>query len=249
MSITFAKILIEIKTWGGVKMPVIAIPQMGNDLFRKYMKSKYVQSLERAGAQVKWIELDDIEAAADEVLSCDGLLLPGGADIAPRLYGQAAGEKCGKPNEKRDTAEPKMLEVFLKTGKPIFGICRGVQLLNVFMDGTLLQDIKEEQKYNHSDFLSRAKSAHPISIDKGSKLYNILGAETTSVNSLHHQAIDKVGEGLRVTAKSEDGFIEALELEGHPFCVAVQWHPEHMSKKSEEQRRLFSAFVAACNNE
>ena len=229
-------------------MPVIAIPQMGNDLFRKYMKSKYVQSLERAGAGVLWVELEDIEKAVETALSCDGLLLPGGADIDPKLYGQEASEKCGKPNEKRDSAEPKMLESFLKTGKPILGICRGVQLLNVYMGGTLLQDIKEEQKYNHSDFLTRAKSAHPISIEKGSKLYDIFGTETASVNSLHHQAVDKVGNGLRITAKSEDGFIEALELEGYPFCVAVQWHPEHMSKKSEEQRKLFSAFVFACGN-
>ena len=229
-------------------MPVIAIPQMGTDLFRKYMKSKYVQSLERAGAQVLWIELDDMDKAIEEALGCDGLLLPGGADIDPKLYGQTASEKCGKPNEKRDAAEPKILEAFLKTDKPIFGICRGVQLLNVYMGGTLLQDIRDTQKYKHSDFLSRAKSIHPISIEKGSRLYDILGAETAQVNSLHHQAIDKVGDGLKVTAKCGDGFVEALELEGHPFCVAVQWHPEHMSKKSEEQRKLFSAFVSACNN-
>lgn len=229
-------------------MPVIAIPQMGNDLFRKYMKSKYVQSLERVGAQVSWIELDDIEKAIEETLDCDGLLLPGGADIDPKLYGQTASGKCGKPNEIRDNTEPKILEAFLKTNKPVFGICRGVQLLNVYFGGTMLQDIKEQQEYNHSDFLKRAKSAHPVDIVKGSKLYDILGTETAQVNSLHHQAIDKVGEGLTVTAKSADGFIEALELEGHPFCVAVQWHPEHMSKKSEEQRKLFSAFVAACNS-
>lgn len=229
-------------------MPVIAIPQMGTDLFRKYMKSKYVQSLERAGAQVLWVELDDMDKAIEEALGCDGLLLPGGADIDPKLYGQTASEKCGKPNEKRDAAEPKILEAFLKTNKPILGICRGVQLLNVYLGGTLLQDIKETQKYKHSDFLSRAKTAHPISIEKGSKLYDILGTETAQVNSLHHQAIDKVGNGLKVTAKSGDGFVEALELEGYPFCVAVQWHPEHMSKKSEEQRKLFSAFVSACNN-
>ena len=103
-------------------MPVIAIPQMGNDLFRKYMKSKYVQSLERAGAQALWIELDDIDKAIETAANCDGLLLPGGADIAPAMYGQAASEKCGKPNEARDNAEPKILEAFLKTGKPVLGI-------------------------------------------------------------------------------------------------------------------------------
>ena len=230
-------------------MPVIAIPQMGNDLFRKYMKSKYVQSLERAGAQALWIELGDMDKAIAAAVNCDGLLLPGGADIAPGMYGQAASEKCGKPNEARDSAEPKILEAFLETGKPVLGICRGVQLLNVYFGGTLLQDIRDRQKYNHSDFFTRAKSAHPVNIEKGSKLYEIFGAEAVEVNSLHHQAIDKIGDGLRLTAKSGDGFVEALELEKYPFCVAVQWHPEHMSKKSAEQRKLFSAFVAACSGD
>lgn len=99
--------------------PVIAIPQMGNDLFRKYMKSKYAESLERAGADVKWIELEDIGRAVEETLACDGLLLPGGADINPEMYGEEKSEKCGKPNETRDEAEPVMLP---KTGKS-FLIC------------------------------------------------------------------------------------------------------------------------------
>lgn len=229
-------------------MPVIAIPQMGTDLFRKYMKSKYTKSLERAGAAVRWIELDDVENAVKEVMKCDGLLLPGGADIDPKLYGQTPSEKCGKPNEKRDMAEPKIFEAFLSTGKPVLGICRGIQLINVCMGGTLLQDIKEEQKYNHADFFSRARSAHPVTISEDSLLYEIFDSVSENVNSLHHQAVDKVGKGLKVTAKSEDGYIEALELEGHPFCVAVQWHPEHMSKKSMQQRKLFSAFVSKCES-
>lgn len=226
--------------------PVIAIPQMGNSLFRKYMKSKYVKSLESAGAAVKWIELDNIETAAAKVLSCDGLLLPGGADINPQMYGQEPNEKCGKPNAVRDTYEPAILQAFLNTRKPILAICRGIQLLNVYKGGTLLQDIKAEQKYKHMDFFSRAGSIHPLSIEKSSLLYNILETENINVNSMHHQAIDQVGTGLTVTAKSADGYIEAVELRNHPFCIGVQWHPEHMSKKSAEQRKLFIAFVSAC---
>lgn len=222
---------------------IIAIPQMGNDLFRKYMKSKYAKSLERANAEVKWIELDDIDSAVGEALSCNGLLLPGGADIAPEMYGQAPVKECGKPNELRDKAEPEILSAFLETGRPIFAICRGIQLLNVFKGGTLKQDIKNEQKYKHMDFLSRSGSIHPIEIEKDSLLFGIVGSENTDVNSMHHQAIDKVGGGFKVTARSADGYIEAIELEGYPFCLGVQWHPEHMSKKSEIQRRLFTAFA------
>lgn len=228
--------------------PVIAIPQMGNDLFRKYMKSKYTKSLERAGAAVKWIELDDIEKALTQTMACDGLLLPGGADINPQMYGEKPDGKCGKPNEIRDTAEPVILRKFLNTKKPVLAICRGIQLLNVYKGGTLFQDIKEEQKFRHMDFLSRAGSTHPVLIDKNSLIYSILKTETINVNSMHHQAINKVGKGLKVAAKSADGYIEAIELESHPFCIGVQWHPEHMSKKSNEQRELFSAYIAACKS-
>ncbi len=222
---------------------VIAIPQMGNDLFRKYMKSKYAKSLERAGAKVRWIELDDINRAVKDALSCDGLLLPGGADIAPTMYGQTPTRECGKPNEIRDKAEPAILNAFLKNGKPIFAICRGIQLLNVVKGGTLKQDIKSEQTYKHMDFFSRARSIHPVEIEKDSLLFDIVKEEHIDVNSMHHQAIDTVGDGFRVTAKSADGYVEAIELEGYPFCMGVQWHPEHMSQKSEMQRKLFNAFV------
>jgi len=226
--------------------PVIAMPQMGNDLFRKYMKSKYVRSLRRAGAQVRWIDLEDMDKAVHELLACDGLLLPGGADVAPRLYGQEPTEKCGKPNTLRDTGEMKMLAAFLPTGKPILGICRGVQLMNVFFGGTLHQDIKDAQKYNHSDFRNKNRGNHAVTLTAGTKLADIFGTQTLIVNSLHHQAADAAAPDLSVAARSEDGFIEALEHKTHPFCLGVQWHPEHMSHASEAQRSLFRAFVDAC---
>lgn len=226
--------------------PKIAIPQMGNDLFRKYMKSKYESSLKRAGAEVCWIELEDLEQAIAKMLECDGLLLPGGADVNPKLYGQVPTEKCGKPNTLRDTAEVKMLDAFLETKKPILCICRGVQLLNVFCGGTLHQDIKDTQTCKHSDFLSKNKGGHQVRITADTKLRTCIGRDSVVVNSLHHQAIDKVAEGLKVAAVSEDGFVEAVEMVDYPYCVGVQWHPEHMSKANEIQQRLFDMFVKAC---
>lgn len=224
--------------------PVIAIPQMGNDLFRQYMKSKYVGSLHRAGLNVRWIALDNMEQCITQLLQCDGLLLPGGADVHPHLYGQEPTEKCGKPHVLRDRAEPKMLEAFLATGKPILCICRGVQLLNVYQGGTLHQDIKDIQKCNHADFPSRSTGCHSVTLTPGTKLHAILG-DTATVNSLHHQAGDRIGDGLIVAAWSEDGFPEALEMENHPFCVGVQWHPEHMSKISPKQQAIFNVFAEA----
>lgn len=223
----------------------IAVPQMGNDLFRKYMKNKYVKSLERAGAAVRWIELDDTAKAVEEALKCDGLLLPGGSDIEPMLYGREREEKCGKPNEIRDKNEFEIFRTFVKTGKPILGICRGFQLINVACGGTLYQDIANIKKCSHSDFLKRAKSVHSVKIIEGTMLHNIFNKSETGVNSLHHQAIENVGENLIVSAVSEDGFVEGIELKNHPFCVAVQWHPEHMSKKSSLQQKLFNEFVKA----
>ncbi len=226
---------------------VIAIPQMGTDLFRKYMKGKYVKSLSRAGLAVRWIELSDLQQAEAEALACDGMLFPGGADLAPGLYGQQPTPECGKPNAVRDAAEPELFRAFLASGKPILCICRGVQLMNVCLGGTLHQDIKAMQKCKHSDFLSRARSCHSVDIAEGTRLHKIYGSAAVRVNSIHHQAVDAVGEGLIASAVSADGFVEGLEMPEHPFCIGVQWHPEHMSAKSREQRLLFEAFAKACN--
>ena len=225
---------------------VIAIPQMGSGLFRKYMKSKYVERLRRAGAEVRWIELHDEDEMIRQLLECDGLLLPGGADIDPKLYGQAASDRCGKPNALRDAGEMKMLEAFMPTKKPILCICRGVQLLNVFFGGTLYQDIKKLQLRKHSDFRTRKTGTHKVKLLPRTKLSKIFNEELLCVNSLHHQTADQVGPGLTVSAVSEDGFIEGLEVFLHPFCVGVQWHPEHMSKENPRQQKLFDVFVSAC---
>ena len=224
----------------------VAIPQMGTDLFRKYMKSKYVKSLERAGAKVRWIELDDTKKAIEEALSCDGLLLPGGADIEPALYGREREEKCGKPNELRDKNEFEIFNAFVKTEKPVLGICRGFQVINVACGGTLYQDIAEIKKCSHSDFLKRAKSIHKVTVNENTQLFRIFEKQEVGVNSLHHQAVEQIGDNLVVSAISEDGLVEAIELINHPFCVAVQWHPEHMSKNNPLQQKIFNEFVKAC---
>ncbi len=225
---------------------IIAIPQMGTDLFRKYMKSKYEKSLNRAGATVKWIELENTDEAVKEALGCDGLLLPGGADVNPKIYGEEPTEKCGKPNALRDTAETAVYNEFIKTNKPILAICRGFQLINALNGGTLFQDIKQEQKCKHMDFFSRAKYIHSVSVEKDSLLYNIFKSDEINVNSMHHQAVKTVGKGFVPVCVSPDGYTEAIEKENHSFCVGVQWHPEHMAKKNPIQQELFCRFVKAC---
>lgn len=223
-----------------MKQPLIALPQWGNSPLRLYMKSKYIQSLRRAGARILWIEMDDPQLA-EKVCACDGLLLPGGDDIDPSRYGAPRHEKCGKSSSLRDEAEWKLLEAFLPTGKPILGICRGCQFLNVYLGGTLHQHIE-----NHSDFKTRARGCHKAHIASGSRLSTLLPSSEIWVNSLHHQAVDDLGQRLSVSARAEDGTVEAIELTDHPFCVAVQWHPEHLSRTREDQQNLFDHFVSHC---
>ena len=226
---------------------LIAAPQMGHDPFRLYMKSKYVASLRRAGAAVRWIDPSDPNRAAEQVADCDGLLLPGGADIAPQLYGRTPENACGKPHVQRDAAEPVMLRRAMELGLPVLAICRGMQMLNVCMGGTLLQDISGEQRCRHSNFRTRAVGEHRVIISpQPSRLRAVFDCAELWVNSLHHQAVDHLGEGLALTAVSEDGYPEAIERVDAPFCVGVQWHPEHMSRRDPAQQELFCAFVRAC---
>ena len=224
----------------------IAIPKFKDGLFRKYMQSKYTASLRRAGAKAVWIETDDLGKAIQEMLLCDGLLLSGGEDVNPAFYGQTATEKCGKIVPARDHAEMKMLEAFLSTGKPILGICRGEQLMNVFFGGTLHQDIADVATSCHDDYPRKNRGNHEVSVTRGTKLAEIMGQETFLANSLHHQAVDKVAPALILAATCEDGIVEGVEHPAHPFCIGVQWHPEHMSAYSKLQRRIFDAFVDAC---
>ena len=221
--------------------PVIAMPKLSNDLFRIYMKSKYVFSLWRAGARVRWIGTENTEANRKALLACDGLLMPGGVDIEPARYGQETHEKCGKIDLARDAAEWWILEAFLPTKKPVLGICRGIQTLNVFQGGTLHQHIE-----GHSDFKNRGTGSHKVNVVPGSFLEQIVKTENLFVNSMHHQVVDSLGKDLEVCAVSADGYVEAVVHKHHPFCLGVQWHPEHMSRKDPLQMHLFHAFVKAC---
>jgi len=220
---------------------VIAMPKLTNDPFRIYMKSKYVFSLWRTGERVRCNKPENTETNRSARLECDGRLMPGGVDIEPARYGQKTDEKCGKIDLARDKAEWWMLEAFLPTKKPVLGICRGIQMLNVFQGGTLHQHID-----GHSDFNSRSTGCHKVQVLPGSALAQIVKTEQLTVNSLHHQAVDAPGKDLSVCAVSEDGIVEAVVHTAHPFCLGVQWHPEHMSRKSKLQNRLFEEFVRAC---
>jgi putative glutamine amidotransferase len=180
----------------------------------------------------------------DRVREYSGLVLTGGGDIHPSLYGYADAEHyCQGINIRRDELEFGMLEAALTAGLPILAICRGLQVLNVFLGGTLVPHIPAlPGKLIHKD---QEDVKHDISINPDSELFRITGTGNGSVNSSHHQAVDKPGSGLLITALSKDGIAEAAELQDHDrrFCMAVQWHPERMDVENPFSGRLGLAFV------
>lgn len=222
---------------------VIAMPRMSSDPEPTVAQSKYMESLARAGAGMRWVELNDSEQAVQDALTCDGLLLPGGGDMDPKFYGQERIPACGEPNLLRDAAEPLLLRAFLAADKPVLGICRGIQVMNAVLGGDLYQDIKPFEHLPHNDHWAKV---HTVTVRRGTLLSRILGQDTVLVNSQHHQAVDRVAPGFTLAALSEDGIVEAIEKPDARFCLGVQWHPEWLSDADPAMQGLFDAFVNAC---
>lgn len=182
----------------------------------------------------------------------DGLLLSGGEDIAPSYYGQELEPWTGRVDAERDRSELGLVRAWLELGKPLLAICRGHQVLNVALGGTLLQDIASQipDALDHAYTPARPMEhdVHTVDLNPESRLAGILHGAHFAVNSAHHQAVSEPGEGLSVVGRAPDGVVEAMELPDHPFCLSVQWHPEAMLRRSETMRPLFSAFVAAAGS-
>lgn len=192
------------------------------------------------------VVLPDVPGAKGEdyVDLFDALIIPGGPDADPTFYGEEPSRHIGSTNYKRDVFEAELFKAFYKAGKPIFGICRGCQFINILMGGSVYQDLAADNPdsyIRHSQGADGSYPTHHVEIAKGSSLYKSLGV-TAYVNSRHHQGIKKVGEGLTVTAKAADGVVEAIETADGQI-VAVQWHPENMWQEHAEMRRLFEDFI------
>jgi putative glutamine amidotransferase len=179
--------------------------------------------------------------------SLDGLLLSGGSDINPVRYGQPiAGSD--EVDDARDELEIRLLREALGADVPVLAICRGLQLLNVTRGGTLVQHLASTEVHRQRPKGAEAgnhPAAHRVWVGPNTRLAGIIGAGGHDVNSRHHQAVETIGEGLVVSAISEDGVIEALEAPSATFAVAVQWHPEDRIFVSDDDRKLFEAFAAA----
>lgn len=217
------------------------------------MSQRYVHVLSAAGA-IPWVIplLERDEATLREIYGrLAGLFLPGGVDIDPATYGEPAGPACGRTDPARDWTELLLARWALADHKPLLAVCRGVQLLNVAVGGTLYQDIGTQipAAIKHDNFPSggyrRDDLSHDVHLAAGSRLARLLETETLSVNSMHHQGIARLAPGLVAVATAQDGLIEGVEASNGTFVLGVQWHPEDLVDVDPRMRRLFDAFIAA----
>jgi len=199
----------------------------------------YAEALRQAGIEPVLISPEN----ARPLVGLQGLMLSGGNDLNPARYGATAVPGNEDPDDERDELECSLLAGALAADLPVLAICRGMQLFNVFHGGTLIQHLANSDVH-------RVRGDHPelpvhqILVEPGSRLASILGAGLHGVNSRHHQAVGRIGGGLRVTARSApDGVVEALERADRRFAVAVQWHPEDQIARDKQQLKLFEAFA------
>jgi putative glutamine amidotransferase len=216
---------------------------------RAYVNVAYIEAVQAAGGVPLLLAPHvtfEVQAALWSRL--DGLVLTGGGDIHPGRFGEAPHPKTDDISPERDELEIGLTRRALADDVPLFAICRGIQVLNVALGGTLVQDIAAERPgpILHSQTEPRQQPTHPVKVmGEGTRLGRVLGALEVQVNSMHHQAIKDVGEGLREVAWAPDGIVEGLELPGERFVLGVQWHPEELVGHDPAARNLFAAVVDA----
>jgi putative glutamine amidotransferase len=212
----------------------------------------YSESLSLAGAIpliMPYLESrsEDVEYIREVLDEVDGVILPGGSDIDPALYNSYPEKNLGNISPERDRWELKILEIAMEMGKPILGICRGFQLINIYYGGSLKVDVcgnNDDSKIPHMALMvPKYYKTHQLQIKQNTRLAKIFSGDEVAVNSYHHQAVDKVGDGLTVSAVAPDGFVEGIEDLNYPYLLGVQWHPEMMAAKDPIQLKLFKDFV------
>ncbi len=214
-------------------------------------RQTYVRAIEAAGGVVVLIppqpDTDQIASLLDRI---DGLIIPGGEDVGPANYAEAPHPQLGRIDTQRDRAEIALVRGALDCRLPLLGICRGMQVINVALGGTLYQDLAEQLpgalRHDRKD-APRARLAHAITIDPGSRLAVALGTTTQQVNSLHHQAIRAPGRGVTIVARATDGVPEGIEIDHQPCALAVQYHPEELVATDPASARLFATLVEAAH--
>lgn len=214
---------------------------------RAYVNSTYLFAVQQAGGAPVPLPPQLSAASLTRIArGLDGLLLTGGGDLDPALFQEAPHPTLYDVAPSRDTLEVAAVRIALERGLPILAVCRGVQLLNVALGGSLFQDVGTEPGtlLRHSQTEPRDQPTHRVSVKTGSRLAETLGGDVLEVNSMHHQAVKGLGEGLVPVAWADDQIIEGVEMtDSSRFVLGVQWHPEELCRRSEPARRLFAALV------
>ena len=233
-----------------MKKPIIAlIPLVDAGRDSLWMLPGYMKGIAAAGGIGVMLPLTDQTADLEEILNrFDGFLFTGGHDVDPAIYGQERTELCGELAPGRDAMEPELLNMALAAGKPVFGICRGLQLMNAVLGGTLYQDIIAQfpSETNHRMAAPYGRPEHPVTILPDTPFARWGIPETIGVNSCHHQGVHILSERMAPMAIAPDGLVEAAYLPDHPFGCAVQWHPEFFPVDDPVSRIIFKNFVEAC---
>jgi putative glutamine amidotransferase len=211
------------------------------------VRPEYVRAVEKAGGVPLLLAPSPAGEIASRLDAVDGLMLTGGDDVDPSLYGEAP-HPTTRCTRERDDFELALVREALDRDLPLLAICRGQQVLNVALGGTLVQDIPDqvpEAGAHKLKGVARWEIAHEVEVAPGTRLRAIVGTDVLAVNSFHHQSVRDVGRGLVVSARSRDGIIEGVELADRRFVVGVQWHPEAMWNQEPDHQELFRAFVEA----
>jgi putative glutamine amidotransferase len=225
------------------------------------MSHRYVRAITSVGGgggAIPWLvpalddDLDTLRAIYDEL---DGIFLPGGADVEPASYGAERHPSCDRSDPARDRVEVELVRWAMKDRKPVLGVCRGLQIINLAAGGTLFQDLTtlrpDSIKHDYFPFrdgFPREHLAHSVRVTKGTRLGRLMGTAEFLVNSMHHQGIERLGNGLVASAFAPDGVIEGVETPDDYFLVGVQWHPEVLIEDDPKTRRLFEEFIAAASD-
>jgi len=231
--------------------PLIGITSdYSNDTNTINLNSDYYWAIYRAGGHPVVIPYTDSNDIHHLISILDGIMFTGGNDIDPGYYGELPHPKLGRINPIRDEFELKFCRLALENDKPVLGICRGAQLMNVVMGGTLYQDLEDQLKsgtlIKHIQSAPVWYATHEVKLDAGSGINRIMGHDNIRVNSFHHQAVKDLAGTFRATGWSSDGVIEVIESDNHTFALGVQWHPERMFTRDQTMLLLFKAFVEAC---
>lgn len=216
------------------------------------MNQRYYEAVASAGGAPVLIPLlEDIDALRGAYDACAGILIPGGVDMDPATYGEAPHEKLGRIDPDRDRVELQLTRWCIEDKKPLLGLCRGLQVINVAMGGTLFQDIDAqlEGAIRHDYFpnygFERDYISHDVAVAPASRLHSLVDLDQLPVNSMHHQGVKQLGQGLVASAHAADGLIEAVESANGHWMVGVQWHPEVFDADDPHTHALFTGFVDA----